>query len=240
MGPPFNKSSAVITWQNANFALYCLFGRAVSTYISVSEVITVLIKYYVCKCPSCTRHQYISNHNIEAVKFASYPCLWASWESSSKKTFIGLVLENETEKQQYTFFFSLNIMFADALGPPVTRSSAVITIKMQTQHPFVVLDFEIAIRQTYIVWCHRSDVNLKIYTFFCDKSHNIENVNTVSFCCLWESHTTNIPVHCFNAAGAILESQHTCTVVHKTIMSTDVPGTPVTRSSAAATIISET
>ena len=105
MGPHFNKSSAVITWQNANFALYCLFGRAVSTYISVSEVITVLIKYYVCKCPSCTRHQYISNHNIEAVKFASYPCLWASWESSSKKTFIGLVLENETEKQQYTFFF---------------------------------------------------------------------------------------------------------------------------------------
>ena len=152
MGPHFNKSSAVITWQNANFALYCLFGRAVSTYISVSEVITVLIKYYVCKCPSCTRHQYINNHNIEAVKFASYPCLWASWESSSKKTFIGLVLENETEKQQYTFFFfSLNIMFADALGPPVTRSSAVITIKMQTQHPFVVLDFEIAIRQTYIV-----------------------------------------------------------------------------------------
>ena len=51
------------------------------------------------------------------------------------------MLENETEKQQYTyifFFFSLNIMFADALGPPVTRSSAVITIKMQTQHPFVV------------------------------------------------------------------------------------------------------
>ena len=41
-------------------------------------------------------------------------------------------------------------MFADALGPPVTRSSAVITIKMQTQHPFVVFDFEIAIRQTYI------------------------------------------------------------------------------------------
>ena len=115
MGPHFNKSSAVITWQNANFALYCLYGRAVSTYISVSEVITVLIKYYVCKCPSCTRHQYISNHNIEAVKFASYPCLWASWESSSKKTFIGLVLENETEKLQYTFFFSLNIMFADAL-----------------------------------------------------------------------------------------------------------------------------
>ena len=105
MGPHFNKSSAVITWQNANFALSCLFGRAVSTYISVSEVITVLIKYYVCKCPSCTRHQYISNHNIEAVKFASYPCLWASWESSSKKTFIGLMLENETEKQQYTFFF---------------------------------------------------------------------------------------------------------------------------------------
>ena len=67
-----------------------------------------------------------------------------------QKTFIGLVLENETEKQQYTFF-SLNIMFADALGPPVTRSSAVITIKMQTQHPFVVFDFEIAIRQTYIV-----------------------------------------------------------------------------------------
>ena len=88
-----------------DFALYCLFGRAVSTYISVSEVITVLIKYYVRKCPSCTRHQYISNRNIEAVKFASYPCLWASWESSSKKTFIGLVLENETEKQQYTFFF---------------------------------------------------------------------------------------------------------------------------------------
>ena len=62
------------------------------------------------------------------------------------------MFENETEKQQYTFFFfSLNIMFADALGPPVTRSSAVITIKMQTQHPFVVFDFEIAIRQTYIV-----------------------------------------------------------------------------------------
>ena len=41
MGPHFTKSSAVITWQNANFALYCLFGRAVSTYITVSEVITV-------------------------------------------------------------------------------------------------------------------------------------------------------------------------------------------------------
>ena len=167
MGPHFNKSSAVITWQNANFALYCLFGRAVSTYISVSEVITVLIKYYVCKCPSCTRHQYISNHNIEAVKFASYPCLWASWESSSKKTFIGLVLENETEKQQYTFFFfSLNIMFADALGPPVTRSSAVITIKMQTQHPFVVLDFEIAIRQTYIVgkWNRKATVHIFFFS----------------------------------------------------------------------------
>ena len=129
------------------------FGRAVSTYITVSEVITVLIKYYACKCPSCTCHQYISNHNIEVVNFASYPCLWASWESSSKKTFIGLVLENETEKQQYTYFFFffiflLNIMFADALGPPVTKSSAIITIKMQTQHPFVVFDFEIAIRQT--------------------------------------------------------------------------------------------
>ena len=41
VGPHFTKSSAVITWQNANFALYCLFGRAVSTYITVSEVITV-------------------------------------------------------------------------------------------------------------------------------------------------------------------------------------------------------
>ena len=51
------------------------FGRAVSTYITVSEMITVLIKYYACKCPSCTRHQYISNHNIEVVNFASYPCL---------------------------------------------------------------------------------------------------------------------------------------------------------------------
>ena len=51
----------------------------------------------------------------------------------------------------FFFFFSLNIMFADALGPPVIRSSATITIKMQTQHPFVVFDFEIVIRQTYIV-----------------------------------------------------------------------------------------
>ena len=103
--PHFNKSSAVITWQNAFLHYIAFLGRAVSTYITVSEVITVLIKYYACKCPSCTRHQYISNHNIEVVNFASYPCLWASWESSSKKTFIGLVLENETEKQQYTYFF---------------------------------------------------------------------------------------------------------------------------------------
>ena len=55
------------------------------------------------------------------------------------------------QKSNTHIFFSLNIMFADALGPPVTRWSAVITIKMQTQHPFVVFDFEIATRQTYIV-----------------------------------------------------------------------------------------
>ena len=117
---------------------FCLFGRAVSTYISVSEVITVLIKYYVCKCPSCTRHQYISNHNIEAVKFASYPCLWASWESSSKKTFIGLVLENETEKQQYTFFLAATKQLYDWFSPSVCLSVR-LSVRPSVCHTFFTM-----------------------------------------------------------------------------------------------------
>ena len=151
VGPHFNKSSAVITWQNANFALYCLFWESsVNVHYSFRSDNSP-DKILCLQMPQLYPSQVHQQSQHWSCKLCILSLSLSKLREQFQKTFVGLVLENETEKQQYTFFFSLNIMFADSLDPPVTRSSAVITIKIQTQHPFVVFDFEIAIRQTYIV-----------------------------------------------------------------------------------------
>ena len=105
VGPHFNKSSAVITWQNANYAFYCLFWESsVNVHYSFrsdNSPDKILCLQMPQLYPSPVHQQ--SQH--WSCKLCILSLSLSKLREQFQKTFIGLVLENETEKKQYTYFF---------------------------------------------------------------------------------------------------------------------------------------
>ena len=101
LGPHFTNSSAVIK----SFALYRLFERAVSTYITVSEVITVPDKILCMEMPQLHPSPVHQQSQHRSCKFCILFLSLSKLREQFQQTFIGLMLENETENQQYAYFF---------------------------------------------------------------------------------------------------------------------------------------